>query len=91
MPLILLPPEPVHLFGENFLFLFMANLIFNKQKFYIEYLLLERKILGYIHIRKGPNKVGFIGILQPFRDAIELFTREQTFPLISNKISYYFA
>ena len=30
-------------------------------------------------------------ILQPFSDAIKLFTREQTFPLRSNYISYYFA
>jgi len=43
------------------------------------YTIIERKILRYIQIRKGPNKVGYIGILQPFRDAIKLFNKNLIF------------
>jgi NADH-ubiquinone oxidoreductase chain 1 len=41
-------------------------------------ILLERRVLRYIKVRRGPNKVGYLGVIQSFGDAIKLFIKEQS-------------
>jgi NADH-quinone oxidoreductase subunit H len=52
------------------------------------YTLAERKILGFMQVRPGPNRVGYWGLLQPVADGIKLLTKEFIIPTGANKFLF---
>jgi len=51
----------------------------------------ERKVIGWMHVRMGPNKIGPFGILQAFADVVKLLIKEVILPSSANRFLYYLA
>ena len=55
------------------------------------YTYMERKVIGYMQVRRGPNRIGPLGLAQPFADVFKLLLKEIVMPTNANKFLFMLA
>src|ERR1700704_2658761 len=48
----------------------------------------ERKVAAFMQDRRGPNRAGIFGLLQPIADGVKMFMKEEVIPVASNKLLF---
>lgn len=90
----------VHMYGQHFFgsfwfavwTLIKLGVVFSVVLFLVTYLTLwERKMVGWMHVRIGPNRTGPLGLLQPIADGVKLLLKEIIVPSKSDKKLFYLA
>lgn len=82
-------PQWIQVLAENLLYIVMIMVPLMLCVAYVTYA--ERKIIGYMQVRLGPNRVGPKGWLQPIADALKLMFKEVIIPTNSNKFLFLIA
>ncbi|RDH81690.1 MAG: NADH-quinone oxidoreductase subunit NuoH [endosymbiont of Galathealinum brachiosum] len=82
-------PSWIQVLAENLLYIVIIMVPLMLCVAYVTYA--ERKIIGYMQVRLGPNRVGPKGWLQPIADAVKLMFKEVIIPTNSNKFLFLFA
>ena len=82
-------PRPLHWFADSLVDIILILASFGLLFAFLT--LAERKILGRIQNRPGPNRTGWGGMLQPFADGVKMLTKEDIVPNASDKILHFLA
>jgi NADH-quinone oxidoreductase subunit H len=80
---------PLIFYGAMFIKVFVAFIFVLLTVAYATYA--ERKIIGHMQVRIGPNRTGPIGLLQPIADGIKLFFKEEIIPAEASKFAFVIA
>lgn len=82
-------PEPWRWLANSLLTILVVLVVF--ASFFALLTLVERKVLGRVQNRPGPNRVGPFGLLQPLADGIKMLTKEDIVPRAADQLLHYLA